>query len=232
LVGGALTDGGSVVQWARSLLNLQSDESFDACLEKASEMYAVHSTSPDPGPNPSSSPPSGVTMVPFLSGERSTVSRGGAQACISGLTRETTPAHIVHACLESVILRVGCVIKLLNEARSSEGHIPSQGIIVASGNALERSPLWQQMLADCSSMDLIIDADSSSEGSSRGVAMMVAGALFNRELGNPLATCNFEEPLLIAHRTKSNVTAQERWRVAIARQEFLIDAVSSTWNDT
>eukprot|EP00580_Thalassiosira_gravida_P007951 CAMPEP_0201636170 /NCGR_PEP_ID=MMETSP0493-20130528/8434_1 /ASSEMBLY_ACC=CAM_ASM_000838 /TAXON_ID=420259 /ORGANISM="Thalassiosira gravida, Strain GMp14c1" /LENGTH=138 /DNA_ID=CAMNT_0048108231 /DNA_START=75 /DNA_END=491 /DNA_ORIENTATION=- len=136
----------------------------------------------------------------------------------------------MYACLESVILRLGCIMKLVNEARSSEGHIPNQGIIVASGNALEWSPLWRQMLADCSSMDVIIDADSSSEVCSRGVAMMVAGALFKRELGNPLETCNFEEPLPIAHKTESNAATQERWRAAIARQESLIDAVSSAWS--
>jgi len=231
LVGGALTDGGSVVEWARSLLNLQSDESFHACLEKASEIYARHSNSSDKGPDPSSSSPSGLTMIPFLSGERSTGFRGGAQGCISGLTREITPAHIMYSCLESVISRLGCVMELVNEARCSEGHVPSQGILVASGNALERSSLWRQMLADCSSMDVVIDADSSSEGSSRGVAMMVAGALFKRELGNPLATCNFEEPLLISHRTEPNVAARERWRIAIVRQESLINAVSSTWNE-
>jgi len=230
LVGGALTDGGSVVESARSLLNLQSDESFNVCMEKVSEMYAMNSASPSPGPDTPSSAPSGVTMVPFLSGERSTGFRGGAQDCSSGVTRETTPAHTIYACLESVILRLGCIMKLVNEARSSEGHIPNQGIIIASGNALEWSPLWQQMLADCSSMDVIIDADSSSEVCSRGVAMMVAGALFKRELGNPLETCNFEEPLPIARKTEPNAATQERWRAAIARQESLIDAVSSAWS--
>ncbi|KAL7448183.1 hypothetical protein ACHAWC_000424 [Mediolabrus comicus] len=34
LLGGALTDGGSVIEWACSLLNLQSPESFERCLEK------------------------------------------------------------------------------------------------------------------------------------------------------------------------------------------------------
>jgi len=229
LLGGALTDGGSVVEWARSLLNLQSDESFDACLVQVSKMYEKHCTSPDS----CSSSPSGVTMVPFLSGERSTGFRGGAQACISGLTRETTSAHIMYACLESVILRLGCVMKLLNEvgcSQRAEGHNSSQGILVASGNALQCNSLWRQMLADCSSMDVVIDGDSSSEGTSRGVAILIAGSLQQRELGNPRATCNFEEPLVIAHKTKANAAAGEHWRTAISTQESLIGAVSSTWN--
>eukprot|EP00584_Thalassiosira_punctigera_P000836 CAMPEP_0172536578 /NCGR_PEP_ID=MMETSP1067-20121228/8318_1 /TAXON_ID=265564 ORGANISM="Thalassiosira punctigera, Strain Tpunct2005C2" /NCGR_SAMPLE_ID=MMETSP1067 /ASSEMBLY_ACC=CAM_ASM_000444 /LENGTH=619 /DNA_ID=CAMNT_0013321683 /DNA_START=41 /DNA_END=1900 /DNA_ORIENTATION=- len=228
LVGGALTDGGSVVEWARSLLNLHSDESFDACLEKVSEMYESHCTSPE------SSSPSGVTMIPFLSGERSTGFRGGAQGCISGMTRETTPAHIMYACLESVILRLGCVMKLVNEAGCSqfpEGQSATQGILVASGNALQQSSLWRQMLADCTSMDVVIDGDSSSEGTSRGVAMMVAGSLYQRELGCPLKTRNFEEPLLIVHKTEANAAAEEHWRTALTTQESLIDAVAPTWTN-
>jgi hypothetical protein len=34
MVGGALTDGGSVVEWASSLLNLNSDEAFQKCMEE------------------------------------------------------------------------------------------------------------------------------------------------------------------------------------------------------
>jgi len=253
LVGGALTDGGSVVEWARSLLNLQTDKDFHACLARVSEMYREHCAStsatgiPTPPPSnggvtmippPSSSNGGGVAMIPFLSGERSTGFRGGAKACISGLTRETTPAHILYACLESVILRLGRVLTLVNEAcggsqSSKEGQKKNsrKGIIVASGNALGRNPLWRQMLADCSSMDVVVDADSSSEGSSRGVAMMMAGSLYQRALRDPRSTFRFEEPLAAAHEARANAEGARRWRSALSAQESLIDAVSTTWND-
>ncbi|KAL7530176.1 hypothetical protein ACHAXR_003347, partial [Thalassiosira sp. AJA248-18] len=136
LLGGALTDGGSVVEWARSLFNLQSPQAFDACMDQVSKMYQNRCTIA----SSTSCSPGGVTMIPFLSGERSTGFRGGARACVSGITRETTAVDIMYACLESVILRMGCVLKLVNEVCNShqdEGDISSQGIIVASGNALE-----------------------------------------------------------------------------------------------
>lgn len=230
LLGGALTDGGSVVEWARSLLNLQSDESFEACLEKVREMYEKRCTT-SPADRPASS---SVTMIPFLSGERSTGFRGGAVGCLSGITRETSAADMMYACLESVILRIGCVLELMNGVYSSqqaEGK-SSQGIIVASGNALDRNSLWRQMLADCSSMDVVID-DDSREGTSRGVAMLLAGSLRQRELGNYVATYNIEEPLAVAHEANANTSSrgvEDHWRVASLTQESLIDAISPTWN--
>ena len=86
------------------------------------------------------------------------------------------------------------------------------------------------MLADCSSMDIVIDGNSSYGGISRGVAMLITGSLQQRELGNPRAKWNFEEPLVIAHKAKANAVAGKHWRTAISTQESLIDAVSSTWN--
>mmetsp|Transcript_298 Transcript_298/g.596 ORF Transcript_298/g.596 Transcript_298/m.596 type:complete len:620 (-) Transcript_298:322-2181(-) len=230
MLGGALTDGGSVVEWARSLLNLQSTESFDACLEQVSEIYKNNCISP----GSSSSLPSGVTMVPFLSGERSTGFRGGAKACISGMTRETTSVDIMYASLESVVMRLGFVLKLIKEVCSSqrvEGNKSSQNVLVASGNALERNTLWRQMLADCSSMDVVIDGDSS-EGTSRGVALLMAGSLQQAGIGISMARCRgIDEPLVIASKTKANAAAEEHWKTAISAQSSLIDAIATTWND-
>lgn len=214
LVGGALTDGGSVVEWARSLLSLQSKESFEACLVEVSKMY--HTLLLSAGS--SSSSPTGVTMVPFLSGERSTGWRDGAQGCLSGLTRETSSAHILYACLSGVILRLSSIVKMVNEFA---GLMPSQGVIVASGNALEGNPLWQQMLADSTSMDVVIDADASSEGTSRGVAIMMAGSI---------TSCKCEETLNVAHQTKARSCMGQHWNDALSTQESLIGAIMPTWN--
>ncbi len=203
LLGGALTDGGSVIEWARSLFSLQSTESFAECLEKVSTMYS----------DPSSS--GAVTMAPFLGGERSTGFRVGAECCISGITRETTSVHIVYACLESVVLRLCAIIKLLTGVCSDGEHV-----LVCSGNALERNQLWRQMLADCCGIDLVVDSDSN-EGTSRGVALLVARNLYNH--------CSFEEPLAVLHESVPDLKATNNWSKASIAQESLIDSVSSTW---
>ena len=206
LLGGALTDGGSVIEWARSLFNLQSTESFTECLEKVSTIY-------DDRCNSSSS---GVSMVPFLGGERSTGFRVGANGCISGITRETTSIDIVYACLESVVLRLCAIIKLLTGICSDGEHI-----LVASGNALERNQLWRQMLADCCGIQLVVDSDSN-EGTSRGVALLVAKTLCN--------DCIFEEPLVVLHDTSvPDLNAADNWNNASLAQESLIESVSSAW---
>jgi gluconokinase len=205
LLGGALTDGGSIIDWARSLFNLQSTESFAECLEEVSTMY-------DDRCNSSSL---GLVMAPFFGGERSTGFRVGAECCISGITRETTPVHIVYACLESVVLRLSAILKLLTGVCSNGEHI-----LVCSGNALERNQLWRQMLADCCGIDLVVDSDSN-EGTSRGVALLVAKNLYN--------VCSFEEHLVVLHESVPDLSAAINWNKASLRQESLIQSVSSTW---
>lgn len=229
LLGGALTDGGSVVEWARTMLNLQSNESFDACLGQVSEAYEQERTMA----GSSASMHGEVTMIPFLSGERSTGFRGGAKGCISGLTRETTPSHVMYACLESVTLRICCILQLIHElctSQSISGQKPNQCIIVASGKALERNTLWRQMLADCSSMDVVVD-DGSSEGTSRGVAMLMAASLQQSEFSDSFATFNnIDEPLNVSGIDRPSAAVSDRWKIAKLAQESLIEAIAPTWN--
>ena len=183
LLGGALTDGGSVVEWARSFLNLRSDDDFDACMAEVSRLYEDEGKAAKAAvatPPPSSS----LTVIPFLSGERSTGFRNGAKGCISGVTRETTATHFMFSCLEAVILRIGAVLTLIRETTERtkikgsciDGAEHDGGCIVASGNALERNALWRQMLADCSGREVLVDADAV-EGTSRGVALLVSRSL-------------------------------------------------------
>eukprot|EP00986_Skeletonema_menzelii_P002313 scaffold627_cov144-Skeletonema_menzelii.AAC.22 len=209
LLGGALTDGGSIIEWARSLFNLHSTESFNVCLQKVAKIYSGRCDSPSPG----------VTMAPFLSGERSTGFRVGANGCISGITRETTSIDIVYACLESVVLRLCAIIKLLTSVCEEN---KSQYILVASGNALEKNHLWRQMLADCCAIDIVIDSDSN-EGTSRGVALLVAKTLCN--------DCS-KESLVIENESVPDHKASNYWKTASVAQESLISAVSSTWGGT
>lgn len=205
LLGGALTDGGSIIEWARSLFNLQSDESFNGCLQKVATMYSDRCDSTSPG----------VTMAPFLSGERSTGFRVGANGCIAGITRETTSIDIVYACLESVVLRLHAIIKLLTSVYQENNY---QYVLVASGNALGKNHLWRQMIADCCGIDIVIDSDSN-EGTSRGVALLVAKSLYH----------NCEEPLVVENKSLPNVKASNYWKKSSVAQESLIDAVSTTW---
>lgn len=234
LVGGALTDGGSAVDWARSVFNLQSPDAFNTCMSKVTKMYYERCSVARE--SPAQPVPENITMVPFLSGERSTGFRTGANACVSGITRETRAEHIVYACLESVVLRLCHVLELLNQVpwRPEDGEDkPSQRVLVASGNALEKNSLWQHMLADCSSMDVIVDKDCS-EGTSRGVAMMIAGSMHNRPSYWHQRPLLVEEPLVVAQEAKSKSTlptVHAHWVSAMTSQNNLIGAVAPTWHE-
>ena len=211
LLGGALTDGGSVVEWARNLFKLQSTESFETCLAEVTNMYERRSSG-------TSSSSESLAMIPFLTGERSTGYRSGARGCISGLTRETTSVDIMYSCLESVMMRLCCILRLIESVCSSH-----QGkVLVASGNALQCNTLWRQMLADCSSMNVIVDAEAN-EGTSRGIAMLTASSI--RQECSDNMDFSIEERLAIKSKTTANIQAKQYWEEASSTQESLIDSV-------
>jgi gluconokinase len=227
IMGGALTDGGSVVEWARTLLNLQSREAFEAVLDQVAQHYdnEAKNLSLD---SAQTQPIGAVTMIPFLSGERSTGFRGSATACISGITRETTSVHILYACLEGVTLRLAAVIDLIGEVwdiqqhrgLSGDNQLSSQTVLVVSGNALERNSLWRQMIADCTGFSVVVDGDST-EGTCRGVAMLIARSFQTSEQSG--------EPLSVVKESRPNSESKSKWSCATLDQESLINAVSYTW---
>src|SRR5205807_2026664 len=76
LVGGALSNGGSLVAWLLQTLRLGSMEEFDA---------AVAAVRPDDH---------GLTVLPFLAGERCPNWRGDARAAFVGLSQATSPKEL------------------------------------------------------------------------------------------------------------------------------------------
>jgi gluconokinase len=180
LVGGALTDGGSLIEWLSQLLHLESDSDFEECMNQTQQLIANEYEKSQVS---SSSPvASNVVVIPFLSGERSTGYRAGATGAIMGLTRDTSSAHLMKASLEGISLRLRAVLELILKARiesfedCSNDDSSLRPCVIASGKALEVNDTWRQMIADCSRLDVIFDPDTT-EGTSRGVARLVASAL-------------------------------------------------------
>jgi gluconokinase len=207
LVGGALTDGGSVIEWASSLLNLNSEDAFQECMKQVDHLIEQEDCS-------------SLSVVPFLSGERSTGFRDGATGCVIGLTRETTPARFLKGCMEGVMLRIKAILELMGET------IEGTPYIVVSGNAMEKNAVWRQMLADASGMETVLDKDIQ-EGTSRGVARLIAIAL-QRETNSYVAMS--EEP--IPSPTVSvprKMSTEGYWARATKEQDNCIDALSTLW---
>ena len=151
LVGGSLTDGGSLFSWLRETL---AGEDTDALVAAATEL-----------------PPDahGLTILPFLRGERAPGWATEASLTISGISSATTTAHVVRASFEAVAFRFRLIYDRLRPL------LPPGTEIVASGGALHDNSLWRQILADVFQVPVhLIDVD---EATSRGAAILALQAL-------------------------------------------------------
>jgi gluconokinase len=151
MLGGATSEGGNVYAWCRDVLALPGDDALEAAL--AAEPADGH----------------GLTVLPFLAGERAPGWRGDKRATITGLALDTTAVEITRAALESVALRLALVYDLLAP------HAAADHIIVASGGAIARSRAWTQMIADACGR--AVTWSRETEATSRGVALLALNAL-------------------------------------------------------
>jgi gluconokinase len=151
LLGGALSNGGSVYAWLRETLRVGEP----AALER--EIAAME---PDTH---------GLTILPFFAGERSTGWVASARAAIVGASLDTGPVDIVRAALETVAYRFALIHALLAEA------CPRADEVVATGGALVASPAWTRIMADV--LGVPVRASTEPEASSRGAALLALEAL-------------------------------------------------------
>jgi len=152
LVGGATSEGGNVLAWARRVLALPVEAE---AVERA--LAAV----PADG--------HGLTALPFLAGERSPGWRDDARAAVTGIGLATTAPEILRALLEAVAYRLAAVYERLRPL-AEPGHA-----IIASGGALHGSRVWSQIMADA--LGVPIEVRESTEASSRGAALLALAAL-------------------------------------------------------
>lgn len=150
-VGGALSDGGGLVQWLNESLNFDGDR--DALQRE------IAALEPDSH---------GLTVLPFWSGERSTGWLAEASGGIFGLRQQTTPVEIARAVLESIAYRFALIARALDQ-------IAPEATIAASGNALRSSPAWLQIIADVLGRPLLLGG--TAEASSRGAALLALEAV-------------------------------------------------------
>ena len=151
VMGGALSNGGDLFAWMQDTLRLGSEEEVAMEVEKLGA--DTH----------------GLTILPFLSGERSTGWHSEARAAIVGLSLDTTPMEIVRAGLESVAYRFAAIYDLIGR------EIAKPAKVIASGAAVLRSPAWAQIISDVIGAEIVTSAEA--EISSRGAALMGLAAL-------------------------------------------------------
>jgi gluconokinase len=188
LLGGALTEGGNLFAWLRqTLAPLQDVEAQLAEMQPDSH---------------------GLTVLPFLAGERSPGWAENAHATFTGLNLSTTPLDILRAGLEAIALRFALVYRMVN------GAVPQARDVIASGGAILASPAWMQIIADA--LNRPVTACDEAEASSRGVALLALEALGAL---NDLR----EAPPALAQTYYPDQARHERYAAAMERQRTLYD---------
>jgi gluconokinase len=190
LLGGATSEGGNVYAWVRSICNLGA----------AADVEAALSACPPDG--------HGLTVLPFVAGERSPGWAGNVRATIDGLSLATTPIAILRAALEAVAYRFALIERRLC-GRPGCPHRP-----IASGSALLSSPAWMQIFADVVGKPVV--ASREQEATSRGVALLALRGLgaISSFADAPAADGRVFEPDAGRHAV---------YQAAISRQQDLYD---------
>jgi gluconokinase len=152
VLGGAMNDGGNLLDWLRHGLRLPAAGELDA------QLGALE---PDRH---------GLTVLPFWGGERSPGWSDDARGALLGLRLHTRPIDIARAALEGVALRFAAL-----DARLREAMPGARGELVATGGALLHSPAWLQIMADALGRPVHVSAEP--EASSRGASLLGAETL-------------------------------------------------------
>ncbi len=155
VLGGALSEGGNLLAWLDSVLKLPE-------LKDAEPLVAE--LAPDEH---------GLTILPFISGERSLGWHAEARMTISGLRAHTTPAELLRAGMEALAYQLdGVYTQLCTTLNIEKGKMQR---ITASGGALLSSKTLQQIIADTLGSPIYPSRDQ--EASARGAALLALEAL-------------------------------------------------------
>ncbi|GER88689.1 gluconate kinase [Dictyobacter vulcani] len=191
VVGGAMSEGGNLLAWLTESFKLPT-------LQEAEPLVAA--LKPDNH---------GLTILPFLSGERSIGWHAEARMTISGISNHSTPAEILRAGMEALAYRLNVIHSQLLQALDIK---PADHRLMASGGALFHSPLLRQIIAD--TLDTSIYPSREQEASARGVAILALEAL------NVLPEAAASQPE-IKDPTRPNSHDGQIYRKAAARQDTL-----------
>ena len=173
LLGGALSEGGGVLDWLFRNLQLPDDNELDQAL--------------------SSQPPDGhgLTVLPWFAGERSPGWNPEATASIHGLRMNTTAVEITRAVMESVAYSFAEIFEQL------EPLLIEPVEVIATGNGLRKNRVWIQIIADTLGYPLLLPA--STEASLRGAARFVLEREAPAHLPHGLTDMDRFEPVSERH---------------------------------
>jgi len=154
VLGGALSQGGNMLTWLDSVLRLPA-------LADAESLVAA--LLPDGH---------GLTILPFIAGERSLGWHADARMTISGIQAHTTPADFLRAGMEALAYQLDAVYEQLCHALQVGRAAPR---IIGSGGALLGSMTLEHIVADTLGVPVYPSLDH--EASARGAALLALEAM-------------------------------------------------------
>ncbi|MBA2713003.1 MAG: gluconokinase [Rubrobacteraceae bacterium] len=156
VMGGALSDGGNLIEWLRNTLRLPDPADTERLLS---------SIEPDSH---------GLTFLPLFAGERGPGWADLANGTIAGLSMSNEPIEILRAAMEAVAFRFAMIAQMLETAS------PGEKEVIASGGGLLHSPTWTRIMAD--TLGRPVTVSGVNEASSRGAALISLEALGGPEI--------------------------------------------------
>ncbi|MHB8644279.1 MAG: gluconokinase [Thermomicrobiales bacterium] len=190
VVGGAESNGGNVWAWLKERMRLDDDDAT---------ARAIAAVPPDGH---------GLTVLPFLAGERSPNYNARARGAITGLSLDTTAPEIARAFLEAISYRFALMDRII------AANYPEAREIIISGSALLHNPTWMQMLADVLGKPLTVSDEA--EATSRGAALVALA-----QLG---AIPSWEDvPAALGRTVTPSMDAHRIYQAAIERQSRVYD---------
>jgi gluconokinase len=154
IFGGALSEGGNLFAWLGKTLQISSMSAARAEAERL--------------------PPDGhgLTILPFISGERSLGWHAEARAVIAGIQTHTSPVEMVRAIEEALAYQLEAVYRRVRSALDMHESRPA---LIGCGGALLSSPSLQQILAD--TLATVLSPTYEHEASARGAALLALEAI-------------------------------------------------------
>jgi gluconokinase len=151
VVGGAISNGGSVLRWARDVFGAAGPSGPTGTDEEA---LALAATVP-PGSD-------GLVALPFLMAERAPLWDPTLTGGFLGMRAGHTRAHFVRACVEGVALQLSTILAELDAV------VPVTAVRATGG--VFRSSLWRTVVADV--LDRPVTVTDGAEGSALGAAAL------------------------------------------------------------
>lgn len=153
VLGGALSEGGNLLSWMSDTVKLPLKDAEPDVTKLAPDSH-------------------GLTILPFISGERSLGWHGDVQMTVAGISIKTTPQELLRAAMESLAYELdGVYEQLLTVLQLDSSALK----LYASGGALFASSILRSIIAD--TLDTPIYPSHDQEASARGVALLALEAL-------------------------------------------------------